>query len=170
VTQDTGDSRVPCLRRPTSADQQSPTSLARRALAFRSDLPNLATPRLQVSSRIPLINSLLEQLAQTQAIARVEFLRRLWLIADSFPASNGASHVDAARAPRSILFHDNVLCCTLVVCRHVFLRYMSPGIHLAPGRDRRRGMRDGDQMDLQTLDSTTTTSTITTDMATLAED
>jgi hypothetical protein len=45
---------------------------------------------------------------------------------------------------------------------------MSPGIHLALGQDRRRGTKDGDQMDLQTLDSTTTI--ITTDTATLVED
>ncbi|KAG9813117.1 hypothetical protein KCU68_g20056, partial [Aureobasidium melanogenum] len=41
---------------------------------------------------------------------------------------------------------------------------MSPGIRLAPGRDRRRGIRNGGQMDHKILDSTTT------DMATLAED
>lgn len=41
---------------------------------------------------------------------------------------------------------------------------MSPGIHLALGRDRRRGIRNGDRTDRKILDSTTT------DMETSVED
>lgn len=136
-------------------------------LAFRSDLAKSCHASI-ASFTAHTIDQLTPLTARANTTNRARcfffFLTSSGLPKIHFQHPTAQIRVDAARALRSILFYDNVLCSTSVVCRHAFPQYMSPGIHLALGRDRRRGIKNGDRTDRKILDSTTT------DMETSAED